>query len=164
MHSPQVAAAAAEVFERDGPPAHVASVAEATAFWAARNALNAASSAAESLGPRVHFSLIFAQEDHSVPVAERPHVAVLYTALHQAGASVRTNMDKATGRCLLGAEAIEGWPGGGAVSADWELDHLIETAIPSAIPVTTARAAATLGLFWDTWGHFQMCPELLSSQ
>ena len=164
MHSPQVAAAAAEVFERDGPPTHVASASEATEFWAARNALNAASAAVETLGPTTRFALTFAQEDHSVPVAERPHVAVLYTALHQAGASVRTNMDIAAGRCLLGAEAVEDWSGGGAVGADWERDHLIETAIPSEVPVTTARAAATLGLFWDTWGHFQMCPELLSSQ
>jgi hypothetical protein len=157
-----VAQAAVAVFGSDGRPTHLASAAEARAFWTDRNAVKAAGSGAAGLSPEVRFSVVFTEEDHSVPVAERPHVAVLYAALGQAGASVRTNLERDAAVCLVGESALEGWPGGGITGADWELDGLLETAMPSTLPLAMVPAVATLGLFWDAWGPFDLCPGLSS--
>jgi hypothetical protein len=162
LHSPAVAQAAVAVFGSDGRPTHLASAAEARAFWTDRNAVKAAGSGAAGLSPEVRFSVVFTEEDHSVPVAERPHVAVLYAALGQAGASVRTNLERDAAVCLVGESALEGWPGGGITGADWELDGLLETAMPSTLPLAMVPAIATLGLFWDAWGPFDLCPGLSS--
>jgi hypothetical protein len=158
LHSPRVATAAATLFGEAGPPAHLAVASEAIAFWEARNAVLAVREAVERHDPDVRYAVTFSEEDHSVPVRDHPHVAVLYAALSQAGAKVRTNLDREAAVCLAGETRLVGWDGGSELGADWELDSLTDTALPTTLPAVTARAIATLGLFWDSWGRFDHCP------
>jgi hypothetical protein len=158
LHSPRVATAAATLFGEAGPPAHLAVASEAIAFWEARNAVLAVREAVGRHDPDVRYAVTFSVEDHSVPIRDHPHVAVLYAALSQAGAKVRTNLEREAAVCLAGDTRLVGWDGGSELDADWELDSLADTALPTTLPAVTARAIATLGLFWDNWGRFDHCP------
>ncbi len=164
VYSPGVALAADVLFESGGRPGHIVSAPDAEAFWADRDALSAITSAAASLPTDIRFSVAFSEEDHAVPVRERPHVAVLHAALVGAGVSVRTNLSREAAVCLVGDDLIGEWPGGSEPGASLDIDGLLETALPDALPPRTGRALATLGIFWDAWGPFDVCPGGLSSR
>ena len=163
-YSPLVSRAAEEVFKTTGWPTHLAQVAEAEEYWADRDATSAAVRAASHLRPDFKFVLAFSDEDHAVPVAERPHVAILYSALQQAGASVRTNSEWDSAACLIGEDALGDWEGGSDPGVVLDIPALTATAMPLSFPARTGRALATLGIFWDTWGPFDVCPHGVSSQ
>ncbi len=164
LYSPGVALAADALFGPGGRPTHLASAPDAAAYWSDRDAVEAVTRAVEQGVSDLHFTVAFSEEDHAIPVAERPHIGLLHAALLQAGATVRTNLDREAALCLVGEEVIGDWAGGSAPGTPLETAELQTQALPGGLPPRTGRALATLGLFWDMWGPFDSCPGGLSSR
>ncbi len=162
MYSPSVirGAVTSGVLSTSAWPEQVAPPEANATFWSERDVTSLMTAVTEPLPTVVGFR----ERDHAVPQGDHPHVQVLHAALGQAGMTPRYNMPLEVAQCLIDSTTYEDWAGGTAFDMVDESADLLPLAIPDTVPPRVARAAATLSLFWETWGPFDACPYGISSR